>query len=139
MSSKHATTEYNRFQRVRGAVGNAYSLTIAFQSTHTALLDKLTAIYNSADYKKLSNYYRGYIAGIVDSLSAEISRNYLAWCLGPSTGWTRNSAEPWNEEMSTLCRLPGQLYGGHFWTDDKGQPTQKAFNGYTCINEKGEA
>jgi len=53
----------------------------------------------------------------------------------PSTGPTRTAIkDEWTEEMSTLCRIPGALYGGHFWTDDNGDPTDRVWTEYKPTN-----
>lgn len=134
--SKYAGTEYRRSQRVISRLQSIYSSVIAYRLPHTSLLEKLAELYQSSDYKRLTPYYRGYVAGLQSGLDADISRNHLVWMLGPSTGPTHNThTDPWDDEMSRLCRLPGQLYGAHFWTDDDGKPcTDRPFGEYKPTN-----
>lgn len=78
------------------------------------------------------------VAGVDSLLSKRLirsySRNHVAWCLGPASGPIRQTPSEWTLEMSNLCRLPGQLYGGHYWTDDKGIATEHLYTEYKPIN-----
>jgi hypothetical protein len=134
MATKYQTTEFNRCKRVETHLQSIYSQVIAYRLTHEQLLNKLSELYQTTDYKKLTPYYQGYVSGLRKGLNDDIWRNHLAWCLGPASGPTRDTSQPWTEEMSTLCRLPGQLYGGHYWTDDDGKPTDKLFTEYKPTN-----
>lgn len=134
MSSKYVTTQYNHFVRVKSHINSIYSQAVAYRLSHSQILDKLAEMRATNSYKRLSSYYVGYIAGLGDGLMADIWRNHIVWMLGPSTGPTRRVHTEWTEEMSTLCRQPGKLYGGHFWTDDKGEPTDKVFTEYKATN-----
>lgn len=134
MRTKYATTEYNRFLRVKAAANDVYSQVLAYQLTHTQQLEMMTAsVYTTKDYKRLTPYWRGYIAGMVDSLSAAISARQV-WRLGPASGPVTRADGEWTPELSALSRTPGALYGGHFWVDRDGKPTDKAFDGYKVIN-----
>lgn len=87
--SKYTDTEYNRFKRVESQLQSIYSSAIAFRLTADAITEKLRTMYQTADYQRLSKYYRCYIAG---------------------------------------------LHGGHYWTDDNGQPTDRPFTEYKPTN-----
>jgi hypothetical protein len=134
MATKYATTEYNRQQRVTNRLRDIYARAIAYRFTADKIHDELAALYASADYKRLTRYSMGYVAGLAAGYSADIWQNHVIWMLGPSAGPTRIVHSEWTDEMSTLCRLPGQLYGGHFWTDDNGQPTDKPYTEYKPTN-----
>lgn len=133
--SARQTMNYNRFLRVKSRINNIHSQAVAYRLPHDKTSDALQALYASDDYKRLPQYYKGFIQGLQDGLSADIWRNHVVWMLGPSTGPTRQAHTEWTDEMSTLCRLPGQLYGGHFWTDDNGQPAlDRPYTEYKCTN-----
>lgn len=135
MSSSRQTTNYNRFTRVKAKVGDIYSRAIAYRLPSDKTTDELKALYGSDDYKRLPQYYKGFIQGLQEGLSADIWRNHVVWMLGPSTGPTRVAHTEWTEEMSRLCRLPGQLYGGHFWTNDDGTPAlDRPYTDYHATN-----
>lgn len=134
MASRYATTSYNRGERVKAKVKDIFARAIAFHFSADKLTAELAAVWHSADYLRLTAYQRGYIQGLVDELRADIWRNHVIWMLGPSTGPSRVVHSEWTEEMSTLCRLPGQLFGGHFWTDDSGRPTDHVFTEYKATN-----
>lgn len=65
--SKHARTEYNRFDRVAGRMRACYVDAEAFSGTFEQFLADQKAVYESDDYKKLTSYYQGKIAGISDT------------------------------------------------------------------------
>jgi hypothetical protein len=132
--TRYATTEYNRAERVKNRLRAVFSQAVAFRLTHAQILEKLQPIRASHDYQKLTSYYRGYMRAAEDAGFADIWHNHVAWCLGPASGPTRQAHTAWTEEMSTLCRTPGALYGGHYWTDDNGQPTDRPFTAYACTN-----
>jgi len=134
MSSRYVTTEYNRHRRIVGRLNDIYARAIAFRVTHARILEEMSALYTLPDYKRLTTYYLGYIAGLQAGLDADIWRNHIVWMLGPASGPTRVVHSEWTAEMSTLCRIPGALYGGHFWTDDGGKPTDKVFTDYKPTN-----
>lgn len=138
MASHYTTTEYNRHKRIKGQIDSIFSHAIAFRLTHDAIVEKLSALYSSDDYKRQTAYYIGYSRGQIDAGFNDIWRNHVCWMLGPVTGPTRDSRELWTEEMSTLCRIPSALYGGHFWTDDNDQPTDRPFTAYACTNAAKE-
>lgn len=138
-SSRRQTTQYNHYLRVRNGLQSIYAQAIAFRWTHATILEKRSALFATNSYKRLTVYYTGYMAGLDDGLMADIWRNHIAWCLGPSTGPTRQAHTEWTEEMSALCRIPGALYGGHFWLNDDDKPTDKAFTDYACTNAERTA
>lgn len=131
--SRYATTQYNRVERVKAAVRDVHARAIAFHVSADRLSEMTTDIYRSDDYKKLTAYDRGYVRGQVDMLRQDIWQNHVVWMLGPATGPTRQVHTKWTEEMSTLCRQPGKLCGGHFWLKD-GQPTTDIFTEYKPTN-----
>lgn len=133
-TSRYATTSYNRGKRVESAIRDIYSRAVAFHFTADRITELMSAVWQSADARKLTGYQLGYVWGIADMLREDIWRNHVAWMLGPSSGPSRQVPSEWTEEMSRLCRLPGQLYGGHFWTDDNGQGTDKVFTEYKPTN-----
>lgn len=134
MSSRRQDTQYNHLVRVKSQLNSIYSRAVAFHLSHARILELRTELFATNSYRRLTVYYRGYIAGLDDGLMADIWRNHVAWMLGSSTGPTRQSHTEWTAEMSELCRLPGQLYGGHYWTDDNGNPTDKQFTDYKVTN-----
>lgn len=133
-SSRRQTTNYNHFLAVQTSLNSLYSQAIAFRLTHARILEQRSEIYASNSYRRLTTYYRGYIAGLDAGLMADIWRNHVIWMLGPASGPTRQVHTVWTEEMSTLSREKGSLYGGHYWTDDDGNPTDKVFTNYEVIN-----
>lgn len=134
MSSKRQTTQYNHFTAVKSQLGSIFSQAVAYRLSHARILEKLSELYQTNSYQRLTTYYHGYIRGLEDGYMADIWRNHVVWMLGPSTGPTRRVHAEWTEEMSILCRQPGQLFGGHYWTDDKGEPTDKLFTEYKATN-----
>lgn len=134
MSPRYQTTEYNRAERVKSRLQAIFSEAIAFHHTADQILSKLTALYATEDYRRLTAYYSGYVTGLREGLNQDIWRNHVAWCLGPASGPIRQTPSEWTLEMSNLCRLPGQLYGGHYWTDDKGIATEHLYTEYKPIN-----
>lgn len=70
MASKHTNTEYNRYQRLNCALRDIYSSAIAFSSSFDEFLGRKRALYASWDYQKLTNYYRGKLDGVSETLWA---------------------------------------------------------------------
>lgn len=135
MASRYATTVYNRRVRVESKIGSIYSNAVAVRSSCDAVSAEILAVWQSPDYLRLPAFERGYVHGLEHGLNADIWRNQVCWRLGPSTGPTRTAIkDAWTAEMSTLCRLPGELYGGHFWLDDDGNPTDKVWTDYKVTN-----
>ena len=108
---------YNRFRAFRIRVNDVFSRVHRFHLSHDEQLALLTKyVYEHPDYKRLTQYELGYLRGLIDTKQNEVW-NAVIWRLGPSTGPTRDAMSTWTDEMSTLCRIPGALYGGHFWKD----------------------
>lgn len=66
--SKYAHTEYNRYNRVASRIKDNFSTSVIFRSTFEQWMARNTEIHKSADYKRLSGYYKGKISGIGDAL-----------------------------------------------------------------------
>jgi hypothetical protein len=73
---KHATTEYNRFLRVRTLLNSAYADARCFYLPQSEVLAQTSHMYASADYRKLSSYYKGKIAGIAECLFSALYSCY---------------------------------------------------------------
>ena len=71
-SSKYTTTEYNRSKRVEDHLKGIYSDCYHFMLPFKDFLDRKMELYKSADYKKLTMYYRGKLAGMDDCLFHEL-------------------------------------------------------------------
>lgn len=104
--------------------------------THAQILEARTReIYDSPVWLKLASYERAEINAFFHACSDMAYRRDIVWRLGPVEGPLPETADGmgvWGEgsPLSTLCRIPGALYGGHFW-----RGTEKTFSGYTCTNE----
>jgi hypothetical protein len=130
--SRYATTEYNRYERVRARACNVYSLAITCRMTHTDILARMVEIYDSADCKKLTTAYRFGLSATVRVLSDNLWQTHLEWRLGPAEGplpEPHQDAGGEGKPLSILCRIPGALYGGHYW---KG--TNRPFTEYKPTN-----
>jgi hypothetical protein len=138
MSSKRQTTQYNHWQRAKSALSDLYMSAKIYRLTHAQILERRSKLFESNSYRRLTTYYVGYMRGLDDAYMADIWRNHVVWMLGPKSGPTRQVHTEWTEEMSTLCRTPGALFGGHYWTDDSGKPTDKVFTEYACTNAAKE-
>lgn len=134
MATRYATTVYNRLERVKGKVRSIYSQAIAFRQTCDHVTTKMGEVWMSPDFRKLPAYERGYVRGMAEELRNDVWRNHVVWMLGPMSGPTRQANTAWTEEMSELSRTPGALYGGHFWIDDEGNPTDKEWTEYKATN-----
>lgn len=66
--SRHATTEYNRYQRVVSRLRDLYASTIAYARTFDQYLEAKERITTSKDYARLTTYYRGKFSGVDDAL-----------------------------------------------------------------------
>jgi hypothetical protein len=133
-SSKRQTTQYNHWLNIKNGLSSIYSQAIAYRLSHDRIVEKLSALYLTNSYKRLTVYHLGYARGLNDGYMADIWQNHVVWMLGPASGPTRIVHAAWTEEMSVLCRIPGALYGGHFWTDDDGKPTDRVFTDYKPTN-----
>lgn len=133
-SSRRQTTNYNRYERVRRQLADVYARAHAYHLSHDRILALRDPILKSNDYRRLTTYYRGYIAGLQDGWMRECWTK-VVWRLGPASGPTRTAIrDAWTEEMSELSRRPGELYGGHYWLTDAGEITDKEFTAYAVIN-----
>lgn len=132
--SRYATTSYNRGERIKARILDVYARARAFRLHSDTIRDLLTPIYQSADYRKLTQWQRGYVAGLIDGNRNELWNRHVVWMLGPASGPIRVAGTEWTDQMSRLSRLPGELYGGHFWLDDNGQPTDRPFTDYKPTN-----
>lgn len=133
MNARHIAS-HNRFVRCCNRVKEIYTLAVIRHYTSEKVADKLSRLYLSNDYLKLTHYYRGYLAGLRDTRDADIWRTHVMWMLGPASGPIRIAYSEWTEEMSLLSRKPGQLYGGHFWLGADGKPSGDAYTTYAPIN-----
>lgn len=129
MSTRYATTQHNRLERVKSAIGDVYSRVECYRLTSNAMIELLQEVWQSSDYRKLPAYDRGYLHGISDTKRNAIWHSMVEWRLGPATGPIRTAGGAWTDEMSELARTPGMLYGGHYW---KG--TDKPFTEYRPTN-----
>ena len=127
--SKHTTTEYNRHKRVHARIADIYARADAFKLSHDRILDLLSELYASHDYRRLTSYYRGMAVGQREALASALWQK-LEWRIGPVDGPVSDDIhKAWLEPLPTLCRVPGALYGAHYYAG-----TDKTFNLYKPIN-----
>lgn len=118
-----------RVSDFQSRIQSVFSETRAYQLTSDQQLARITErVYRHPDYSRLTRYERGYLRGVQDTLQTQLWQD-VVWMLGPATGPTREALTEWTEEMSVLCRKPGELFGGHFW---KG--TDKTYTDYKATN-----
>lgn len=101
--------------------------------THAEVLRRYKeATTGSPHWRQLTAYERAEVFATYRALSEWMNRTELVWRLGPAKGPLPESAQgQWGDgsELSRLCRIPGALYGAHFW---KG--TDKPFGEYKATN-----
>lgn len=123
MSTKKRTEadrRLDRHERLRARVNDIYRRARKSHLTHAAILDALTAeVYDHPDYQRIGTYYTGQLAAQARTWQDRMWAEDLIWRLGPAAGpfTEAENADRWAEGQgaSALCRIPGALYGGHFW------------------------
>ena len=129
MAKRYRVVRFNDFKT---RISGIYMRVHIYHLSHDRQMEILTAeLYNHPDWKRLTRYELGYLRGLMDAKQNELW-NAVIWRLGPSSGPTRDVHTEWTEEMSALCRIPGALYGGHFWKDKP----DIAYTPYACTNAK---
>ena len=127
--TRYATTSYNRYQRMKGRQDDIFARARAYKFTHEQMLAARTALYETADYQRLTYAQRFGLSELWSYEQSVLWREDLEWRLGPASGPVRTAHDPWTEEMSQWSRQPGALFGAHFW---KG--TDRPFSEYSAIN-----
>jgi len=127
---------YDRYRRTLEQLNNIYRRARDGRHTHDWILEQLIALYNRDDYKRLQAGYRSMLSAVRETHMNQLHERDLEWRLGPASGpitpvgSTPGNADRWTPELSELCRIPGALFGAHFWIG-----TDKPFNEYKCTNE----
>jgi hypothetical protein len=118
MSTKRRTERdrnYDRYERLRSRILDIYSRAKHYHWTHEQILAAMQAdVWQQSDCAKLTRDYRAMLSEVM-RLSSDRLYDYLEWRLGPQSGPIRTAGDAWTDEMSELCRIPGALYGTHFW------------------------
>lgn len=86
--------------------------------TFDAILTRYRAILdNSRTYPLLSQNERARVQHTFSVCMAVNGMRDIVWRLGPESGPLPEDGQVWAEgsELSRLCRIPGALYGSHFW------------------------
>ena len=76
--SAYSKTEYNRQKRLAHKIADIYSQARAYRLPHSIILDKLSAVWKSPDWKRANGYTKAYVRGAADVLSAGHYTN-LKW------------------------------------------------------------
>lgn len=100
--------------------------------THEEILRRYEEIIHSPHWRQLTQYEHAEVFATYAACSAMAYRRDIVWRLGPASGPLSEDAQgKWGEgsELSRLCRIPGALYGAHFW-----RGTDKPFGEYKPTN-----
>lgn len=96
--------------------------------THEEILGRFISIKaHSLTWPKLTAAEQHDIWTVWDTCQAVAYHRDITWRLGPAEGPLPEDSQVWGEgtELSRLARIPGALYGGHFW-----RGTDKPFGEY---------
>ena len=74
----YTTTMYRRAERVRSKIKETYSLARQFHEPHTWIVERLKSIRASADYLRLTSYYKGAAEEAIRS-EGERMYDHLEW------------------------------------------------------------
>lgn len=127
--------KYQTYLQLASTLMGIYSRAESFHLTHDRILElKRTEIYETPSYHRLTRYEMGYLQGISEGLSSSLWRHSVVWRLGPAAKpLAEDATDRWDGgPLTILCRVPGALWGGHFW---KG--TNIPFTAYQPTNENG--
>jgi len=118
--SKYQTTMYNRYQRVNRKVSGILSMVQQLSLDHDRLLKEMKKVYDSSDYKKLNQYYKGFIAGkyeaIRDSWHYDRSNpNKVKWF--HTVG--EDFYEKWSDIPEDIRYDNKKFRSGHYWSETK--------------------
>lgn len=109
-SSKHTTTEYNRYKRVHDRFADLFSRLVSFRQTQDWYCEERNKLMATSDYKKLTRYYLGLVNGEartkIDSLHG--FHTHLGWQAGMLEGVSMFEGEwrtlAWHKEQRALGR-----------------------------------
>lgn len=118
---------------LQGNIDSVYRAAVHGHWTHTRILAELgDHLYRHVRYGRLTIRDREYLRGYTFAHAHVISERHLVWRLGPASGPCAEDVQgTWNETtpFSELCRIPGALYGAHFW-----RGTDQPFGEYKPTN-----
>lgn len=107
---------YDKFSALRSRMVDIYRKHIQLQSTHDRLsADVAESIYNHPHYRKLTIGQRDCLREVRTCWSDRIWELHVDWRLGTALGPIVRENFAWTPQLSVLCRIPGALYGGHYW------------------------
>lgn len=130
-----ADRNHDRYERLREAISSVYRSARFSGYAHDQIVERLSYIWNSDAWRKMPAYYRDMAREHQRTLSDQLYERDLVWRLGPATGPLPEKVDGWalasdgNSILGVLSRMPGALFGAHFW---KG--TDKAFGVWHVTN-----
>lgn len=115
-SSKWVTTQYNHFQTAKAVLLDSYRHAKIFHMTCNEFVTERSAkVYETNSYKRLSQYYKGKLSGISDTLFEQIQTELVEW-----KHYYKNRAgrivyvSRW-EKMPKYIREGNLFSSNHFW------------------------
>jgi hypothetical protein len=121
-SSRYATTEYNRRERVRTRIRDAYATVRHFRLSHDELLRRRAEIMASPDWQRLTAGDRGYVLGYDAALRDELWR-VLQFHYVTERGYVgvASIGENGGHLTSEECRRADEFPRGHAWPPEPGK------------------